>query len=109
MRNKKKKNNNYNNILLTTVKAIKDVIIKEESNMKMLECAYPDKEDDNEFAIMQQQINEKDKKIQELEKENKEIKKKYLALLIGQFPDTTKTYKKYKKELDELLKESECK
>lgn len=69
MRNKKKKNNNYSDILLTTVKAIKDVIIKEERNMKMLECAYPDKEDDNEFAIMQQQIDEKDKRIQELEEE----------------------------------------
>lgn len=47
---------------------------------------------------------EQDKKrIQELEAENRENKKKYLALLIGQFPDTTETYKKYKKELEELL------
>lgn len=47
--------------------------------------------------------------IEELECENKENKKKYLALLIGQFPDTTETYKKYKKQLQELLQESEDK
>lgn len=63
------------------------------------------------------QINEEHKKIngelrekvKELECENKENKKKYLALLIGQFPDTTETYKKYKKQLQELLQESEDK
>lgn len=65
----------------------------------------------------QKQINEEHKKIngelrekvKELEEENKENKKKYLALLIGQFPDTTETYKKYKKELQKLLQESEDK
>ena len=65
----------------------------------------------------QKQINEEHQKengllrekVKELELESKENKKKYLALLIEQFPDTTETYKKYKKELDELLKESECK
>ena len=59
----------------------------------------------------QKQINEEHQKIngelrervKELEEENKENKKKYLALLIGQFPDTTETYKKYKEELQELL------
>ena len=39
--------------------------------------------------------------------ESKENKKKYLALLIGQFPNTTETYKKYKKELEELLQEED--
>ena len=65
----------------------------------------------------QKQINEEHKKlngelrerVKELEEENKENKKKYLALLIGQFPDTTETYKKYKKELQKLLQESEDK
>lgn len=65
----------------------------------------------------QKQINEEHQKIngelreqvKELEEENKENKKKYLALLIGQFPDTTETYKKYKKELQKLLQESEDK
>ncbi len=65
----------------------------------------------------QKQINEEHQKIngelrekvKELECENKENKKKYLALLISQFPDTTGTYKKYKKELEELLQESEDK
>ena len=65
----------------------------------------------------QKQINEEHQKIngelrekvKELECENKEYKKKYLALLIGQFPDTTETYKKYKKQLEELLQESEDK
>ena len=41
----------------------------------------------------------------ELEKENKKLNILRLELLISQFPDTTETYKKYKKELDELLKE----
>lgn len=62
----------------------------------------------------QKQINEEHQKIngelrekvKELEKESKENKKKYLALLLGQFPDTTETYKKYKKELDKLLEET---
>ena len=48
-------------------------------------------------------------KVKELEEENRENRKKYLALLISQFPDTTGTYKKYKKELEELLQESEDK
>lgn len=57
-----------------------------------------------------QKINEElREKVKELECENKENKKKYLALLIGQFPDTTETYKKYKKQLQELLQESEDK
>ena len=62
----------------------------------------------------QKQINEEHQKIngelrekvKELEKESKENKKKYLALLLGQFPDTTEIYKKYKKELDKLLEET---
>lgn len=49
------------------------------------------------------ELEQKDKRIQELEKENKENRKKYLKLLIGQFPDTAETYKKCKKELQELL------
>ena len=65
--------------------------------------------------IRQKQINEEHQKIngelrervKELECENRENKKKYLALLIGQFPDTTETYKKYKKELEELLQEED--
>lgn len=77
----------------------------------------------NQLAILhvleeytrQKQINEEHKKIngelrekvKELECENRENKKKYLALLIGQFPDTTETYKKYKKELEELLQEED--
>ena len=43
--------------------------------MRMLDCAYPDRDEDSviahRFAIMQQQINEKDKRIQELEEENR--------------------------------------
>ena len=42
-------------------------------------------------------------KIKELEGENKELNIIRLNLLLGQFPDTTETYKKYKKELEELL------
>lgn len=42
---------------------------------------------------------------QDLKEKNKELNILRLELLISQFPDTTETYKKYKKELDELLKE----
>lgn len=63
----------------------------------------------------QKQINEEHQKengllrekVKELELESKENKKKYLALLIEQFPDTTETYKKYKKELEKLLQEED--
>ena len=63
----------------------------------------------------QKQINEEHKKInaelrekvKKIECENKENKKKYLALLIGQFPNTTETYKKYKKQLEELLQDED--
>ncbi len=63
----------------------------------------------------QKQINEEHQKengllrekVKELELESKENKKKYLALLIGQFPNTTETYKKYKKQLEELLQDED--
>lgn len=45
--------------------------------MRMLDCAYPDRDEDSviahRFAIMQQQINEKDKRIQELEEERESV------------------------------------
>lgn len=50
-----------------------------------------------------EQLEVANDRIQELETVNRENKKKYLVLLIGQFPDTTETYKKYYKELQELL------
>ena len=123
MRNKKKKNNNYSDILLATAKITKDVIINED--IKILNKVLLSHEETkqvrtaiahllNDYA-RQKQINEEHKKInaelrekvKELELESKENKKKYLALLIGQFPDTTETYKKYKKELEELLQEED--
>ena len=42
---------------------------------------------------------------QDLKEKNKELNILRLELLISQFPDTTETYKKYKKELEKLLKE----
>ena len=49
---------------------------------------------------------EKEKeKNKELEKENKKLNLIRLQYLVSSFPDTTETYKKYRKELDELLKE----
>ena len=49
---------------------------------------------------------EKEKeKNEELKKENKKLNLVRLQYLVSSFPDTTETYKKYKKELDELLKE----
>ena len=58
---------------------------------------------------IKKKIGELRERVKELECENRENKEKYLALLISQFPDTTGTYKKYKKELEELLQESEDK
>lgn len=54
-----------------------------------------------------EKINEIIDENNKLKQENKDYKIKYLALMIGQFPDTTATYKKYKKELDELLNKGE--
>ena len=49
---------------------------------------------------------EKEKeKNKELKKENKNLNLVRLQYLVSSFPDTTETFKKYKKELDELLKE----
>lgn len=123
MKNKKKKNNNYSDILLTTAKITKDVIINED--IKVLnKILFEHRETKqvrtaiahllNDYA-RQKQINEEHKKInaelrekvKKIECENKENKKKYLALLIGQFPNTTETYKKYKKQLEELLQDED--
>ena len=61
----------------------------------------------------QMYLKEVDKKVDimllynKLLKENRENKKKYIALLLEHFSENTKTYQKYKKELDKLLEESE--
>ena len=57
----------------------------------------------NNNLELSKQLKDARDKVQELEAENRENKKKYLALLMGQFPDATETYKKYEKELQELL------
>lgn len=63
----------------------------------------------------QMYLKEVDKKVDimllynKLLKENRENKKKYIALLLKHFSENTKTYQKYKKELDKLLEESEDK
>ena len=56
-----------------------------------------------ECTNLEEQLEIANDRIKELEEESKENKKKYLALLLSQFPDTTETYKKYKEELQELL------
>ena len=61
--------------------------------------------DEERKAIENLKIEYEKEKNKELEKENKKLNILRLELLISQFPDTTETYKKYKKELDELLKE----
>lgn len=45
------------------------------------------------------------KKNKELEEENKNLNISLLQFIIGQIPDTCEKYKKYKKELEELLQE----
>lgn len=56
----------------------------------------------NEFQLELEKEKEKNK---ELKKENKKLNLVRLQYLVSSFPDTTETYKKYKKELDELIKE----
>ena len=117
------KNTNYNDLIFTTAKITKEVIIEED--IKVLNKILLEHRETkqvrtaiahllNDYA-RQKQINEEHKKInaelrekvKKIECENKENKKKYLALLIGQFPNTTETYKKYKKQLEELLQEED--
>ncbi len=69
-------------------------------------------DDRNEDCYYQQAIDivvtayEKEKeKNEELEKKIKKLNLIRLQFLVSSFPDTTETYKKYRKELDELLKE----
>jgi hypothetical protein len=70
------------------------------------------KELSNSYDILAKECNEENRRCMLLAVENQDLKEKNkklnilrLELLISQFPDTTETYKKYKKELDELLKE----
>lgn len=117
------KNTNYNDLIFTTAKITKEVIIEEDIkvlNKILLEHRKTEQVRTaiahllNDYA-RQKQINEEHKKInaelrekvKKIECENKENKKKYLALLIGQFPNTTETYKKYKKQLEELLQDED--
>ena len=69
-------------------------------------------DDRNEDCYYQQAIDivvtayEKEKeKNEELKKKIKKLNLIRLQFLVSSFPDTTETYKKYRKELDELLKE----
>ena len=53
---------------------------------------------------------EKEKeKNKELEKKNRELNIVRLEFLVSQFPDTTETYKKYKKELNDAIEALENK
>ena len=70
------------------------------------------KELSNSYDKLAKECNEENRRCmllavenQDLKEKNKELNILRLELLISQFPDTTETYKKYKKELDELLKE----
>ena len=50
-------------------------------------------------------VEKRSKEIEELKEKNKKLNLVRLQYLVSIYPDTTETYKKYKKELDELLKE----
>ena len=70
------------------------------------------KELSNSYDKLAKECNEENRRCmllavenQDLKEKNKELNILRLELLISQFPDTTETYKKYKKELEELLKE----
>lgn len=70
------------------------------------------KELSNSYDILAKECNEENRRCMLLAVENQDLKEKNkklnilrLELIISQLPDTTETYKKYKKELDELLKE----
>ena len=77
---------------------------------EMLEDNYDRKIGDEEiYTIICELENfytayEKEKeKNKELENRNRELNIIRLEFLVSQFPDTTETYKKYKKELDEAI------
>lgn len=70
------------------------------------------KELSNSYDKLAKECNEENRRCMLLAVENQDLKEKNKALnlvrlqyLVSSFPDTTETYKKYKKELDELLKE----
>lgn len=84
-----------------------DVLIQA---IETLLTAYEKEKDlNNELQIRWKIENDKYKREKEenkeLKKENKKLNLVRLQYLVSSFPDTTETYKKYKKELDELLKE----
>ena len=70
------------------------------------------KELSNSYDKLAKECNEENRRCmllavenQDLKEKNKELNLVRLQYLVSSFPDTTETYKKYKKELDELLKE----
>ena len=52
---------------------------------------------------LESELEKEKEKNKELEKENKKLNLVRLQYLVSSFPDTTETYKKYKKELDEAI------
>lgn len=87
----------------------KDVIETLNKTIKFyedLDILYNSKEPCPEIRAIRWIITayEKEKeKNKELKKENKQLNLVRLQYLVSSFPDTTETYKKYKKELDEAI------
>ena len=111
--------------ILIKIRTGKEVTIGDDTIIETLLTAYEKEKGENNnwknyvTNDLEKQITEKNNKIfkleaelekekeknKELENRNKELNIIRLEYLVSQFPDTTETYKKYKKELDELLKE----
>ena len=87
------------------------------SNLETLLTAYEKEKDKNKelsnsYDKLAKECNEENRRCMLLAVENQDLKEKNkqlnlvrLQYLVSSFPDTTETHKKYKKELDELLKE----
>ena len=109
--------------ILIKIRTGKEVTIGDDTIIETLLTAYEKEKGENNnwknyvTNDLEKQITEKNNKIfkleaelekekeknKELENRNKELNIIRLEYLVSQFPDTTETYKKYKKELDEAI------
>jgi len=91
------KASNYNQTFIKAIKTLLAAYEKEKGENVKLRL--------QDIPLIEGELKAYKDRVNELKEENKELNILRLELLISQFPDTTETYKKYKKELNELLKE----
>ena len=83
--------------------SVKDYNVLDEAINRILELH---KQDDKASHYMQSQLDQANARLFEQKEEIKKLKIENLELKIGQFPDTTETYKKLKQELEDLKNEN---